>query len=113
MNPGGPRQPDAPAGGGARQRLDKYLWFARMARTRAAAARLVSDGFVRVNGRRVEQAARPVSPGDILTIALERDVRALRVVALAQRRGPYEEARKLYEDLGGERGPDADSASDA
>jgi len=84
---------------GDRQRLDKWLWFARMARTRTAAAQLVSDGHVRVNGQRVTQAAKAVRPGDILTIALQRDVRLLRIVAAGARRGPYEEARLLYEDV--------------
>ena len=82
-----------------RQRLDKWLWFARMARTRTAAAELVGAGHVRVNSQRIVQAAKSVRPGDVLTIALPRDVRVLRIVALAERRGPFEEARLLYEDL--------------
>lgn len=82
-----------------RQRLDKWLWFARMARTRTAAAQLVSDGHVRINGQRTTQAAKSVRPGDVLTIALQRDVRLLRIMATGQRRGPYEEARLLYEDM--------------
>ncbi|MFO1169162.1 MAG: RNA-binding S4 domain-containing protein [Rhodoblastus sp.] len=84
---------------GDRQRLDKWLWFARMARTRTAAAQLVCDGHVRVNGQRVTQAAKAVRPGDVLTIALPRDVRLLRILAAGERRGPYEEARLLYEDM--------------
>lgn len=99
MSPAGARGSDSGAPVADRQRLDKYLWFARMARTRNAAVRLVEDGCVRVNGRRVEQPAKGVTPGDVLTIALERDVRVLRIVALADRRGPYEQARQLYEDL--------------
>jgi ribosome-associated heat shock protein Hsp15 len=82
-----------------RQRLDKWLWFARMARTRTAAAQLVADGHVRINGQRVTQAAKAVRPGDVLTVALQRDVRLLRIVAPGARRGPYEEARLLYEDV--------------
>ena len=82
-----------------RQRLDKYLWFARMARTRAAAADLVTGGHVRLNGRKIDQPSRAVAIGDVLTVSLSRDVRVLRVAAFAERRGPYEEARKLYEDL--------------
>ena len=105
MSPPGSRESDSGAPAADRQRLDKYLWFARMARTRGAAARLVTDGCVRVNGRRVEQAARTVAPGDVLTIALERDVRVLRIVAFADRRGPYEQARLLYEDLAGGAAP--------
>ena len=82
-----------------RQRLDKWLWFARMARTRTAAAQLVAEGHVRLNGQRVTQAAKAVRPGDVLTIALQRDVRLLRIIAAGDRRGPYEEARLLYEDM--------------
>ncbi|MFV0279577.1 MAG: RNA-binding S4 domain-containing protein [Rhodoblastus sp.] len=82
-----------------RQRLDKWLWFARMARTRGAAARLVADGHVRVNGQRVVQPAKAVRPGDVLTIALPRDVKLIRIVMAGLRRGPYEEARLLYETL--------------
>ena len=87
------------SGGAQKQRLDKYLWFARMARTRVLAAGLVSAGHVRVNGRKVDQPSRAIGPGDVLTISLQRDVRVLRVVAIAERRGPYEDARHLYEDL--------------
>ena len=61
-----------------RQRLDKWLWFARVARTRSLAARLVAEGHVRLNARRIETPAKGVGPGDVLTIALERHVRVLR-----------------------------------
>lgn len=101
-----PRAPDD-SGGAAKQRLDKYLWFARMARTRVLAAALVSAGHVRVNGRKVDQPSRAIAPGDVLTISLQRDVRVLRVIGFAERRGPYEEARLLYEDIGGA-APDED-----
>ena len=89
--------PGAPAG--ERQRLDKWLWFARVVKTRALAAKLVTAGHVRLNGPRAAGPDKPVRPGDVLTIALERQVRVLRVVAPGERRGPYEEARHLYDDL--------------
>ena len=82
-----------------RQRLDKYLWFARMARTRPLAAKLVTSGHVRVNSRKTDNPAKFLSVGDVLTISLKGDVRVLRIVALAQRRGPFEIARLLYQDL--------------
>jgi ribosome-associated heat shock protein Hsp15 len=82
-----------------RQRLDKWLWFARMARTRSAAAQLVSQGHVRVNGQRIVQPSKAVKPGDVLTIALERDVRLLRIAAPGVRRGPFSEAQTLYDEL--------------
>ena len=85
---------DTPAA--ARQRLDKWLWFARIVKTRSLAARLVEDGHVRVNGSRAEVPAKGIKPGDVLTVALDRQVRVLRVEAPGERRGPYEEARTLY-----------------
>ncbi len=85
-----------------RQRLDKWLWFARVVKSRSLAARLVGEGHVRVNGVRVVVPARGVQPGDVLTIALERQVRVLRVVDGGERRGPFSEARLLYEDLSAE-----------
>lgn len=86
-----------------RQRLDKWLWFARVLKTRSSAARLVRDGYVRVNGERSSDPARVVGLGDVVTIALERHVRVLRVVSAGTRRGPHEEARQLFEDLSGPR----------
>jgi len=82
-----------------RLRIDKWLWFARVVKTRSAAAKLCEDGSVRLNGAKVEQAHRPVRPGDVLTVALAGRVKVLKVVALAERRGPYSEAQHIYEDL--------------
>ena len=94
----------------ARQRIDKWLCFARVVKTRTLAARLVEDGFVRINGLRSLSAAKPVGIGDVLTIALERRVRVLRVLATGERRGPYTEARHLFEELS-ETAPLADTGA--
>jgi ribosome-associated heat shock protein Hsp15 len=82
-----------------RQRIDKWLWHARVVRTRSAAAALVDGGLVRINSERVEQASRLVRPGDVLTIALDRSVRILKVMGFAERRGSATLARGLFEDL--------------
>ena len=82
-----------------KQRLDKWLWFARVLKTRSLAAKLVSEGHVRVNSERCDTPAKAIRPGDVLTIALERQVRVLRVLAGGVRRGPFEEAKTLFEDL--------------
>ena len=79
-----------------RQRLDKWLWFARFVKTRSRAARLVSDGYVRVNARRAEAASTPVLIGDVVTVATEHGTLLVRVTDLGTRRGPAEEARTLY-----------------
>ncbi|WP_046862414.1 RNA-binding S4 domain-containing protein [Microvirga massiliensis] len=82
-----------------RQRLDKWIWFARLAKTRTLSAKLVASGFVRVNGHRVETPAKPLAIGDVVTVALGRTTLVLRVEGLGSRRGPAEEARTLYTDL--------------
>ena len=81
------------------QRLDKWLWFARVAKTRSLASRLVAEGRVRLNARRIETPAKGIGPGDVLTVALERRVRVLKVVAPGARRGGFSEASLLFEEL--------------
>lgn len=83
-----------------RQRIDKWLWHARVVRTRNAAADLAVSGHVRLNGLRIDTASRSVRAGDVLTIALDRGVRVLRVTGFAERRGSANAARILYEDVG-------------
>jgi ribosome-associated heat shock protein Hsp15 len=82
-----------------RQRIDKWLWHARVVRTRSAAAQLAAAGHVRVNGQRVDAASRAVRLGDVVTIALDRGVRVLKVAGFADRRGPAAAAQGLCEDL--------------
>ncbi|MCJ2064793.1 RNA-binding S4 domain-containing protein [Methylobacterium sp. J-088] len=82
-----------------RQRLDKWLWFARFARTRSLAAQLATGGFVRVNGVRAENPAKGIGIGDVVTVAAPHATLAVRVLDLGMRRGPAPEARLLYDDL--------------
>ena len=82
-----------------RQRIDKWLWHARVVRTRSAAAALVNAGLVRVNGARTGASSHPLRPGDVVTIALDRNVRILKVKGYAERRGSAETARTLFEDM--------------
>jgi ribosome-associated heat shock protein Hsp15 len=82
-----------------RQRIDKWLWHARVVRTRSAAAALAASGHVRVNGERVDAPSRAVRPDDVVTVALDRTVRVLRVLRFAERRGSADDARALWEDL--------------
>ncbi len=84
-----------------RQRLDKWLVYARFARTRSAASTLVEGGRVRVNGTRVTNPARAVVPGDVLTMALPHATRVVRILGVAERRGSFSVASELYEDVAG------------
>ena len=82
-----------------RQRLDKWLWHARVVKARRSAAALVEAGHVRINGVRETAPGHAVKAGDVLTIGLDNSVRVLKVVAFAERRGDATAARVLYEDL--------------
>jgi ribosome-associated heat shock protein Hsp15 len=79
------------------QRLDKWLWFARIVKSRTLAAQLVEDGKVRINRAKVAKPAQAVRPNDVLTIVIRGRVQVIRVVAPGARRGPPAEARLLYE----------------
>ena len=82
-----------------RQRLDKWLWHARVVKARTSAAALVEAGHVRINGVREKAPGHAVKAGDVLTIGLDRSVRVLKVVGFAERRGDAAAARVLYDDL--------------
>ncbi|WP_274423146.1 RNA-binding S4 domain-containing protein [Chelativorans sp. YIM 93263] len=81
------------------QRIDKWLFFARVVKSRSLAAKLAQAGRVRVNRGKIDQASSQVREGDVLTITLDRRVLVYRVLDLGSRRGPASEARLLYEDL--------------
>jgi ribosome-associated heat shock protein Hsp15 len=81
-------------------RLDKFLWFARIVKTRALAQALAEQGRIRIAGRLVDRAHAPVRVGDVLSFAQRGRVRLLRVEALPARRGPPAEARALYSEVG-------------
>ena len=83
-----------------RQRLDKWLWHARVVKARSSAAALVSGGQVRINGVRETSPGHAIKTGDVLTVALDRTVRVLKVTGFNERRGDAASARVLYEELG-------------
>ena len=84
---------------GATMRLDRFLWFARLAKTRDVAQALASEGRLRIDGRAVDRSHAPVRVGNILTFFHAGRVRVLRIAALPQRRGPAPEAQSCYQEL--------------
>ncbi len=80
------------------QRLDKWLWFARVVKTRTQAAALVTEGRIRINTVKTDRPAQPVRPGDMLTIALRGRIRVLEVVLPGDKRGGAPEAALLFKD---------------
>ena len=88
-----------PAAASEAQRLDKWLWFARVVKTRSLAAALVAGGKVRVNRNRVDKPSQSVRPGDVITVAAHSRVRILKVLQPGTKRGSAVIAQSLYEDL--------------
>jgi ribosome-associated heat shock protein Hsp15 len=82
-----------------RQRIDKWLSHARVVRTRSDAARLTEAGHVRCNGKRIGAPSHPVRLGDVVTLALDRSVRVLKIEGFCEKRGGAPAARALYSDL--------------
>jgi ribosome-associated heat shock protein Hsp15 len=82
-----------------RQRIDKWLWFARVCKSRTLAQKLVLSGDVRINDARIGTSSHPLKAGDVVAISTERHDRVLKVTGLGTRRGPAAEAALLYEDV--------------
>lgn len=80
-------------------RLDKWLFHARLFKTRGLAASRIEGGGVRLNGQPCRKPGRAVKPGDLLVVSAFGHVRSLRILGLGTRRGPAPEAQMLYEDL--------------
>lgn len=82
-----------------RQRIDKWLFFTRLRKSRSLAAKSVEQGDVSVNGKPVKQPSFNLKPGDTVVLSLDRRDLVVKVLLPGNRRGPYEEARTLYENL--------------
>jgi len=80
-------------------RLDRFLYFIRLVKSRTLAQGLIEEGNVRVDGKRATKMSEEVRVGSVIALALHGQVRVLRVLALPQRRGPAGEARSCYEEL--------------
>ena len=103
MAPGDDNDEGTPAGTAqskpGSQRVDRWLWFVRVVKSRTLAAGLVADGRVRINRTKAVKPSQSVKPGDVLTLTVGPRLRIYKVVALGHRRGPPAEAQALYEDL--------------
>ncbi len=80
-------------------RIDRFLWWVRLTKTRSAAATIAEAGRLRIDGRVIERAHCPVRVGNVLTYPAHGEVRVVRVEALPARRGPAPEAQGCYSDL--------------
>lgn len=81
-------------------RIDRFLFFIRLVKSRTLAQAVIEAGHVRIDGKRVEKPSEEVRVGSIIALPLHNRVRVLKVLALPERRGPAPEARACYEELG-------------
>ena len=81
-------------------RIDRYLFFIRLVKSRTLAQSVINEGHVRIDGKRVEKSSDEVRVGSVVALPLRGEVRILRVVCLPERRGPAAEARTCYQELG-------------
>ncbi len=82
-------------------RIDKLLWFLRLAPSRSLAHDWVAEGHFRLNGKRIEKPSAAVSVGDVLTVPARSGVRVIELITVPARRGPAPEAIACYRTLGG------------
>ena len=97
------------AGGSATRRVDQWLWFARVVKSRTQAAELVSTGKVRVNSDKIDKTSHALKIGDVVTVVAHARVRILKVANPGLRRGPPAEAATLFDDLTPPPEPKADA----
>ena len=81
-------------------RIDRFLFFIRLVKSRTLAQHIIEEGHVRVDGKRVEKPSEEVRVGSIIALPLHDRVRIIRALSLPNRRGPSAEARACYEELG-------------
>ncbi|MDJ0612357.1 MAG: RNA-binding S4 domain-containing protein [Rhizobiaceae bacterium] len=81
------------------QRIDKWLWHARITKTRSLAQKLVTGGKVRLDREKITNSSCKVNIGSVLTVTLSREIKILEIIAFADKRGPYSTACTLYNDL--------------
>jgi ribosome-associated heat shock protein Hsp15 len=80
-------------------RIDRYLFFIRLVKSRTLAQAVIDDGHVRIDGRRVEKPSEEVRVGSVVALPLHDRVRVIRVLSIPARRGPAPEARACYEEV--------------
>ena len=80
-------------------RIDRFLFFVRLTKSRTIAQAVVEEGHIRIDGKRVAKPSEEVRAGSVVALPLHGNVRVVRVLSLPHRRGPAAEARSHYEEV--------------
>ena len=80
-------------------RLDVYLYYIRIFKSRSIATKFVSTNRLRISGQVTQKPHKMISIGDVLTISINDNIKILKVLDIPNRRGPYSESLNFYEDI--------------
>ena len=80
-------------------RLDIYLYYIRIFKSRSIATKFVSTNRLRISGKVTQKPHKMISIGDVLTMTINDNVKIFKVLDIPNRRGPYSESLNFYEDI--------------
>ena len=80
-------------------RLDIYLYYIRIFKSRSIATKFVSKNRLRISGHVTQKPHKMISIGDVLTMTINDNIKILKVLDIPNRRGPYSESLNFYEDI--------------
>ena len=80
-------------------RLDIYLYYIRMFKSRSIATKFILTNRLRISGQVTQKPHRIISIGDVLTMTINDNIKILKVLGIPSRRGPYLESLNFYEDI--------------
>ena len=80
-------------------RLDIYLYYIRIFKSRSIATKFVSANRLRISGQVTQKPHKMISIGDVLTMTINDSIKILKVLDIPSRRGPYLESLNFYEDI--------------
>ena len=80
-------------------RIDTYLYYIRLFKTRSLSTKFVLSNRLRISGQAIQKPHKMISIGDILTMIINDNLKILKVLGIPNRRGPYSEALNFYEDI--------------
>jgi ribosome-associated heat shock protein Hsp15 len=80
-------------------RLDIYLYYIRMFKSRSIATKFVLTNRLRISGHVTQKPHKMISIGDVLTMTINNNIKVLKVLDIPNRRGPYSESLNFYKDI--------------
>ena len=80
-------------------RLDIYLYYIRLFKSRSIATKFILTNRLRISGQVTQKPHKMISVGDVLTMTINDNIKILKVLDIPSRRGPYPESLNFYEDI--------------